>query len=71
MLTKCVDHSFDFGVIANRRCNRLNAEQLGSSLERGQVIRFDIRGRVRVEQGSDPFDARRNLREQLQPLAGR
>ena len=53
----------------NRCCDRLHCEGRSGGFEGLQVI-FGIWRRCRVEQEGDPGDARRNLFEQLQPLAG-
>jgi hypothetical protein len=56
------------GQVANGGCDRLHAEGRSRGFKVIQVS-FEIRGCFRIEQGSGPRDARRNLLEQLQPLA--
>src|SRR5215475_8964503 len=54
--------------IVERRSNRLHAEGRSGGFERAEVI-FEVWRCGRVEQEGDPVYARRNLLEQLQPLA--
>jgi hypothetical protein len=54
-------------IVEGRR-DRLHAEGRSGGFERAQVI-FEVWRCGRVEQERDPVHARRNLLEQLQPLA--
>src|SRR5262249_47188430 len=65
----CSNDRFEFGRVANRGCNRLHAQGRSCDFEGVQEI-FGIWRRYRVEQEGDPGDVRRDLLEQLQPLAG-
>ena len=53
----------------NRRYDRLYREGRSGGFE-GVQVKFGKRRRCRVEQESDPGDARRDLLEQPQPLTG-
>ena len=64
----CGNNGVELGHVANRCGDRLHCEGGGGGFEGVQVI-FGICRRCRVEQEGDPVDARRNLLEQLQPLA--
>ena len=57
----------NLGGFINRCCNCLHSKGWGGGFEDVQIILGIWRG-FRVEQESDPVDARRNLFEQLQPL---
>src|SRR5262249_13697247 len=59
----------EFGGVTDGRRDRLHCERLCRGFEGLQPI-FGIWRRCGVEQESDPGDARRNLLEQFQPLAG-
>src|SRR4029077_20491317 len=65
---QCGNDGLDLGPVANRCCGRLHSKGGSSSFKEFQVI-FGICRRFRVEQERDPVDVRRNLLEQLQPLA--
>src|SRR5262245_60634971 len=62
------DDKRDLGHVLDRRDDRLHAEGRCGSSEGGQVT-FNEGRRWRVEQQADPGDTRRNLLEQLDPLA--
>ena len=64
----CGKDGFELGHVVNRRNDRLHGEGRSSSLK--GFRKYEIWRRCRVEQESDPVDVRRNLLEQLQPLAG-
>src|SRR5215831_14802333 len=60
---------FDFGIITDRGRDRIYRQRPGGGFERPQEI-FSTTGRgVRVEHDRHPSYARRDLFEQLQPLA--
>src|SRR5260370_92378 len=63
------EDGFEIRYVVNRRGGRLDCEGQCGSLEWFQV-NIAIGGRCRVERKSDAVDARRNLLEQFQPLAG-
>src|SRR6266699_4378592 len=65
----CGKCGFELGRVANRCCDRLHCEGRSGGFEGVQEI-FRKRRRRWVEQEGDPCDARCNLLEQLQPLAG-
>jgi hypothetical protein len=60
---------FELGCVVNRCRDPLHCEGWSGGLEGVQKI-FGIWRRCRVEQEGDPVNARRDLLEQLQPLAG-
>ena len=64
----CGNDGFELGRVVNRCGARLHCEERGGGFEGVQLI-FGVWRRYRVEQDG-PLDARRNLLEQLQPLAG-
>ena len=64
----CGNDGVELGPIANRCGDRLHCERRSGGFEGVQII-FEMWRRYRVEQEGDPGDARRDLLEQLQPLA--
>src|SRR6516164_6801085 len=64
----CGNDAFELGRVANRCSDRLHGEGRSGGFEGSQPI-FEICRRCWVEQEGYPVDARRNLLEQLQPLA--
>src|SRR6516225_1978605 len=65
----CGNDGFDFAAVIDRRHGLLHCERPGRSFEGRQII-IGIGRRRGIEQDSDPSNTRRNLLEQLQPLAG-
>ena len=66
---KIRDDPLDVGIAANSSHDRLDRKRLGRRFERPQKIGSTTGSGVGVEHDRRPFDARRNLLEQLQPLA--
>jgi hypothetical protein len=66
---KTANRGFEFGRIAHRHGDRLHGESSSSRPERAK-INFRVGCGCRIEQQGDTVDARRNLLEPLQPLAG-
>src|SRR5262249_5476278 len=65
----CCKDGLDIGAVVNWRGDRLHSESQSGGFEWLQV-NVEVGRRCRVEQEGHPRDARRNLLEQLQPLAG-
>ena len=66
---KTANRGFEFGRIAHRHGDRLHGESSRRRPERAK-INFRVGCGCRIEQQGDTVDARRNLLEPLQPLAG-
>ena len=64
----CGNDRFELGHVANRGCDRLHCEGRSGSFDGVQEI-LGIWRHCRVEQHRGSGNARRNLLEQLQPLA--
>src|SRR5438477_2730267 len=64
----CSEDGFEIRYVVNRCGGRLDCEGQSGSFEWFQV-NIAVGRRCRVERQSDAVDARRNLLEQLQPLA--
>src|SRR5437588_7799416 len=65
----CGNDGFELGNVVNRCRDSLHCEGRSGGFKGVQEI-FGVRRRCRVEQEGDPGDERRDLLEQLQPLAG-